>query len=106
MTSCIDIEFSRLDAPIAPIFERVDAMQEVTFSRLDSPIEPSFSREGEPLEVVFSRVDLPIDFTMSIVCSVENEYLRVVPMDVVWLTEGNDYAQDVEVYANVNWHIE
>lgn len=106
MTSCIDIEFSRLDAPISPIFERMDEVLGVEFSRMDRPVEPSFSRVGEPLEVVFSRVESPLDFTMSLVCTIGVAYLDVLPMDVIWLTEDNDFNQDVEVYANVDWHIE
>lgn len=103
--ACIDLQFTRTDQPLALSLSRFDTMLKADFTRVTGPVNVLLSRIDNAIDVAFSRADSPLDFTMTVVCSIENEYLRV-PMKTVWLTESNGYSQDIEVYANVVWHIE
>ena len=72
---------------------------------MDSCLNFDISRLTEPIEFEVSRLTEPIEFEISFICAVNKDrYLKVTP-DIIWLTPDNNFSEDVEVHANVNWTI-
>ena len=87
MNSCVDISFSRIWQPV-----------DVRFTCIEE--------DKEAAEIAFSRVWTPIEISFTKVCSLGSEFYIHIPMEHIWLTPDNDFSEDVEVYANVEWVIE
>lgn len=52
------------------------------------------------------RVGLAPTFLFSQICKTSSKFYLKVEPELIWLTEDNNFSQDVEVRSNVEWTIE
>lgn len=101
---CIDAIFTRVNPSFSVDMSRLDASGELSIGRVDKTLL-SISEAETSVVLNPSRVNKALNIICTMICSIEDAFYMEVEDKLIWLTEYNDYSDDIEIRANVKWTI-
>lgn len=101
---CIDAIFTKVNPSFSVDMSRLDTSGELSIGRVDKTIF-SLSEAETSVTLNPSRVNKALNIICTMICSIEDAFYMEVEDKLIWLTEYNDYSDDIEIRANVKWII-
>ena len=105
MASCIQATITPIIKPMGVAITNIPQRLVFAASVISDHLQLGVQRVGGRLYVRASAKINHLQVKCGVVCSLVDAYLRV-ESERIWLTQENDFRQDVVVYSNVKWIIE